>query len=338
MASTIRLLFNAVTFIPGATRLPPIRRVMRRHHHKTGGSTDARYCYSVWLRHLVSAANNGLNSAPQIVSELGPGDSLGMGLAAVLSGAERYYAFDVVAHASAERNMAVLDELIHLFQARTPIPDASEYPKISPTLNDYRFPDYVLTDERLNAALSPERIQRLKDSLRICNRSTSMVQYRAPWSTQEAVERDALDMVFSQATLEHVDQLQEVYEAMYLWLKPGGYMSHEIDFKSHGLAKQWNGHWAYSRPMWALVRGKDQWLINREPYSTHRKLAEHCGFRIVNEQLKKRQSQLRKHDLAPEFRGLTDDDLTTSSAFLQAIKPSGMEPSTQDVGQAAHNR
>lgn len=66
-----------------ATWIPGARRISARG---TGGSTDARYCYSVWLRHLVMAHVRGLNTDPHTLAELGPGDSLGTGLCAVLTG------------------------------------------------------------------------------------------------------------------------------------------------------------------------------------------------------------------------------------------------------------
>jgi SAM-dependent methyltransferase len=147
-----------------------------------------------------------------------------------------------------------------------------------------------------------------------------MIQYRAPWSTAGAVEQETLDLVFSQATLEHVDGLPEVYRAMYDWLKPGGFMSHQIDFKCHNSASEWNGHWAYSNFMWKLVRGKDVWLINRLPYSTHVELMEKAGFRIVGEQLVRRASGVKRRQLASQFRSIPDSDLTTTDAFVQAVK------------------
>jgi hypothetical protein len=316
-----RLLFNAATFVPGVLMLPPVRRVLKRHDYGTGGTDKARYCYSVWLRHLERAAAQGLDCNPSAIAEIGPGDSLGIGLAAMLSGAERYYAFDVVAHASAERNLATLEDLIALFDSRAPIPDNEEFPKVGPLLGDYRFPHSLLGDDRLRRALQADRLERIRASLRDCASPDSMVQYRAPWSTQGAVEENTLDLVFSQAALEHVDDLEEVYEAIFLWLKPGGYMSHQIDFKCHGSASEWNGHWAYSDLMWALVRGKDVWLINRAPCSRHLRFIERCGFRIVAQERVRRTSSLRRSRLARRFRDLTDDDLTTTDAFVQAVKP-----------------
>ena len=51
------------------------------------GHTTGAYCYSVWLRHLTIITKAVPNFAPKVVVELGPGDSLGLGCAALLSGA-----------------------------------------------------------------------------------------------------------------------------------------------------------------------------------------------------------------------------------------------------------
>jgi hypothetical protein len=52
-----------------------------------------------------------------------------------------------------------------------------------------------------------------------------------------------VDLIVSQAVLEHVDDLENTYDAFAQWLRPGGRMSHEIDFHSRGLTMPWNGHW-----------------------------------------------------------------------------------------------
>jgi hypothetical protein len=318
--STKRLLFNAATFIPGVSHLPPVQRVFQRHSIGTHGTIEARYCYSVWLRHLMCAASNGLDTNPEAVAELGPGDSIGIGIAAVLTGVERYFAFDVVAHADTPRNLAIFDGLVDLFLEQEDIPDAAEYPRVGPSLKDYRFPGHILTPGRMRVALDTARLARIRESIQRTDAKDSMIQYRAPWSTSAAVERETLDLVYSQATLEHVDGLPDVYRAMYDWLKPGGYMSHQIDFKCHNSAREWNGHWTYSDLMWKLVRGKDVWLINRLPYSAHVEMMEKAGFRIVSEQLVRRASNVRRSQLASQFREIPDRDLTTTDAFVQAVK------------------
>jgi SAM-dependent methyltransferase len=315
MYTTRRLIFNAATFVPGITSLPLVRRKLAKRSLGTGGGAQkARYCYSVWLRHLLHAHANGLNTNPTHIAELGPGHSLGVGLAAMLMGVERYYAFDVTSHANAERNLGVLDELIELLRSRADIPDAREFPALGPSLPSYAFPSHLISDER---------IERIRAALRNTESPNSVIQYRAPWSTQAAIEHDSLDMVFSQAVLEHVDELPQTYKAIYDWLRPNGYMSHQIDFKCHDSAREWNGHWTYSDLMWKIARGKDTWLINREPHSTHVRLIEACGFRIVEDTKVTRPSKITRSQLAPRFRHMTDDDLTTCDAFIQAVKPAG---------------
>jgi len=319
--STRRLLFNAATFIPGVAQLPPVQKVFKRHSIGTHGTNESRYCYSVWLRHLAHAANNGLDTNPRAVAELGPGDSIGIGIAAMLTGAQRYFAFDVVAHANTPRNLAIFDGLVELFRAEIDIPDEDEYPRVHPTLDDYRFPEDVLTPARMRAALEPSRLSHIRESIQRTDARDSMMQYRAPWSTDAAVEQGTLDLVFSQATLEHIDGLPDVYRAMHAWLKPGGYMSHQIDFKCHNSATEWNGHWTYSDLMWKLVRGKDVWLINRLPYSAHIEMIEKSGFQIVGEQLVRRVSDVKRQQLAAPFRQMPDNALTICDAFVQAVNP-----------------
>ena len=87
------------------------------------GHTTGAYCYSVWMRHLSIITKAVPSFAPRVVVELGPGDSLGLGCATLLSGAEQYIALDVVAHANTEHDVKVLDELVGLFEHHAPIPD-----------------------------------------------------------------------------------------------------------------------------------------------------------------------------------------------------------------------
>lgn len=305
------LLYGIATFVPGVNQL---------RAKGTGGTDSARYCYSVWLRHLVTAKKNGFNPHPEVVAELGPGDSLGIGLAALLSGSDRYFAFDVVEHANIERNLSVLDELVTLFRDKAPIPGNDEWPNVKPRLDDYRFPSDVLDESRLRHALEESRVERIRNSVRNVRQEGSIIEYKVPWYKADVLEADAVDMIYSQAVLEHVDDLESTYKAMYSWLKPAGYMSHAIDFKCHGTADEWNGHWAYSDPVWKLIRGKRPYLLNREPHSTHVALIEKEGFRIVCDKKTTSESKYTAQQLAGRYRSLSREDLVTSGTFIQAIK------------------
>ena len=91
------------------------------HMRSTGGTDSARYCYSVFLRHLVSIHAAGVPMRLRVVAELGPGDFLGVGLAALIAGAERYVACDIRPFASRARDVRIFDELVAMFAARMPI-------------------------------------------------------------------------------------------------------------------------------------------------------------------------------------------------------------------------
>ena len=54
------------------------------------------------------ANRNGiLNGVPAVIAELGPGNSLGVGLAGLISGAEKYYGLDVVKYSSSSETLSI---------------------------------------------------------------------------------------------------------------------------------------------------------------------------------------------------------------------------------------
>jgi len=67
-----------LTLVPGISGILP--------KPGTGGTNSALYCYEVWLKHLTMLWENGMRFLPNTLAELGPGDSLGVGPAAMLSG------------------------------------------------------------------------------------------------------------------------------------------------------------------------------------------------------------------------------------------------------------
>ena len=310
---TNRSLRIATVLSAAARRVPGVGRVLGR----CAGYTDsASYCYGVWLRHLSQVMEHGQADLPNAVAELGPGPSLGTLLAALLSGVQQGFAFDVTAHADSEvRNLRVLGELVERFQVRAPIPDQAELPDVRPSLEAYGFPDALSGHMWASSALAPERIERLRDSLR--GRDT-LVRYVAPWREERLLQPASVDLIFSQAVLEHVTDLSGVYGACREWLRPGGLMSHQIDFRCHGTARHWNGHLTYSDRMWSFMSAARPYLINRQPYSVHRRLLREAGFELLYQQLHSLPSQLVRSDLAPRFQDLDDSDLTTSGVYLLA--------------------
>lgn len=304
-----------------ASLVPSVYRVGQKVR---GGPTDsARYCYSVWLRHLVKAHESGLSTEPNVIAELGPGHTLGTGIAALISGGREYYALDVVDYGVHARNITIFDELTDLFGRRASVPDQAEFPNARPLLESYDFPNHILTDERLNIVLNAGRLERIREVIAGSpprHAGDVHISHIVPWDSLDVIRDSSVDMIFSQAVLEHVVDLVATYEALHQWLKPNGFMSHDIDFKSHRTARQWNGHWAYSDFRWRLITGKQPFLLNRHPHSTHIRAIAECGLEIVCEARDRDKSGIERKRLAPRFSALSDDDLTISSVFVQAVK------------------
>lgn len=305
-----QLLYGSLTFIPGANKL---------RKKPTGGTISARYCYSVWLRHLTMASNNKLNTNPRVVAELGPGDSLGIGIASLLTGADFYYAFDVVRYANIKHNLLIFDELVELFKEKVDIPGEEEFPKVFPKLDNYKFPAKLLNEYRMTKALDKERLKKIRESIASPD-SNTLIKYFVPWNGESSINKGSVDLLLSQAVLEHVDDLDGVYKAMGEWLKPDGFMSHQIDFKCHGFASEWNGHYQYSNFIWKLIKGKRPYLINREPLQTHIDILNNTNFKICFLNRVKTESCISKEELSNKYSDISKEDLLTSGCFLQARK------------------
>lgn len=137
-------------------------------HQNSGGSTlNARYCYSVWLRHLIFAYDNdnGITAVPKRIAELGPGDSLGVGISALISGADEYFAYDVIKYQPTEVNLNIFNEPIELFKNRTDIPNETEFPKLKPYLKSYNFPTKIFSQSYLDKILEENRLAKIRRSI-----------------------------------------------------------------------------------------------------------------------------------------------------------------------------
>lgn len=302
----INLLYGLATFIPGFPDL------------MNPGKRSARYFYSVWMRHLVMAHHIGITKLPDVVAELGPGSAIGLGLSALLSGTKQHFALDVAEYASVEENLAIFDQLVQLFHARADIPDDDEFPRVKPKLESYQFPQHILTDTLLADALDTQRLNKIRASISNPGMNGSMIEYFAPWNDTRLMRPNSVDMLISQAVMEHVADLSVTYEAIHTWLKPDGLLSQQVDFKSHGTSNKWDGHWTYSDMVWKLMQGKRPYWINREPHSTHLRLLDQTDFNVVGDIAIESVPEIKRSELAPRFRDLSDQDLSTSGAFIQA--------------------
>jgi SAM-dependent methyltransferase len=315
---TLQVVKGIITYIPG------VYSVLRRK--KMGGTASAEYCYEVWIKHITFLYESGLSGIPKSVAELGPGETIGVGLCALLSGSGRYTGLDVYPYSNVNANLECFDALVEMFKSRHPCTKPS-WPDYQQYLDQRSFPSHVLTDNRLDLALRPERIQLIRNQIERAadlsistDRTGPNIYYIAPWYDKQHVKPDSVDLIISHSVLEHVVDIDRTIEACSSWLRPGGWISHQIDFSSHGLTDEWNGHWAISDFVWKLIIGRRQFLINREPVSRVEDAHSKNDFQVVFSKRRNKDNSINRARLAPQFRRLSASDFSCAEILIQSRK------------------
>lgn len=311
LAGTAMVAKGLLSWVPGVqSRFYDLRAA-----HGTGSPA---YCYGVWIKHFTMLAANGIGGVPASVVELGPGESIGTGVAALLCGAGRYVAIDAVPHMKPEANVALFRELVRLLRARAPR-SRGGIPVLDRHLDERGFPSFALPQELLERTMEPQRLRRIEHAVRHIGRTDSgaMTRY-CTWAAPEPVAAGSADLVMSHVVLQHIEDLAAVFANCARWLRPGGWMSHQVDCTSLGTAAEWNGHRAYGELTWRLIRGRRPYFVNRQPFSEYLALLDAAGFEVLEVQRGRRMDGITRERLAPRFRSMSDDDLTTQSAFIVA--------------------
>jgi len=290
--------------VKGCLSYVPVLQKWRTRRALSGGTNQGQYCYKVWLNHLSSLADAGFDVRGAHMVELGPGDSIGTGLAGLLSGADAYRGLDAIPYSANVDLPAMLSELVQMFSSRTPIRPGSDFP-----------------DAAVDWVTFPRKVEQLRVDAQSRMTGSRHFSYKAPWRSSD-VEPESVDLVFSDGVLHHMDDLPFLYRTTFSWLKSGGYCSHAIPFSAAYLSPFWNGHWAYADWQWRLVRGRRPFPpTNREPVSAHLRCAQDAGFEIASVSRAYYANGLATDSLAPRFRALDPEDLRTSRATIVLRKP-----------------
>ena len=294
-------------FVKGAASfvVPQLRTTA--HRVKNFSSEDAAFCYSVFLRHYSHAAPHFKRPVPDVVAELGPGTSFGVGLCALICGAKIYYALDFVDHTNPTINLRVFDALVEMFRERRPL-----------SRNDTIFPGPAKWEYPTNLIMSnDDRLATIRDD--VVNRSNKFIRVAAPWSKAQ-IPSGTIDWLWSHAVFEHVDDLEQTWKSCASWLAHDGVMTHSIDYQCHSLTKHWDGHWAINDLAWKILRGRRPYLINRMPHSAQMALAKGCGLEIAAELVHTSHPDIQASDLTPGFRSaMTAKDRETAMAFVTLV-------------------
>jgi SAM-dependent methyltransferase len=142
----------------------------------------------------------------------------------------------------------------------------------------------------------------------------------ATWDEGALPGDGTADLVFSHAVLNLVEDLDALFASCARWVKPGGWMSHQIDLCDHGIVPQWYGQLCYSDRTWRFLRGRRAVFANRERCSGHLRRFERHGFEILAMIRKLRFDGLPRELLAERYRDAAEDDLRCTDLFVVARK------------------
>ncbi len=252
----------------------PLRSLARRLRAldgcavRWGNSRDADYFYGVWLKHLALLRRAGLDRAPRAVAEFGPGDTLGCGLCALLTGAQRYAAFDVRDFTTERGNRLILERLLPLVAADAPRRPQGSWLALERMLGDDVRPSRLGFPDPPAAASLGERAQAIRAALGRVIQARGPVQVIAPWHAF-AAPHEAFDVVFSHSALQYEPDLQRLFAYMTTMLRPGGWMSHQVDLTSIGATRSWDGHRCYGSLAWRMVNLGRPYALNRQAASAY---------------------------------------------------------------------
>jgi SAM-dependent methyltransferase len=136
--------------------------------------------------------------------------------------------------------------------------------------------------------------------------------------------RDAVDLVFSRAVLEHVDDLESTFADMIAAMRPGALAIHQVDLRSHGLhMTNPLDFLGWSSTIWQLMYS-EKGVPNRWRIDKYRSILQ----RLPADVRELTPTKLASDDhvagvrvaLAPEFQSLSNEDLSWLGFWLVLSK------------------
>lgn len=296
-----------------ALRLPLVRPSPRPGNGGTywNPREAAAYGYRVWLKHAAMLHAAGMEF-PALVAEIGCGDSLAVGTAAVLSGVRAYDAYDVKRFADPKRDAGRVEAVASLVEARSPLPPGG-WPQVERLVRTPPFAGGVPAWP--HADVSRERVAAVRACL--AGNGDGPIRYFAPWTPGDPVDR-SYDLMLSHSVLEYVRDLDGFVAKCAEMVAPGGWMSHQVDLASLGITERWNGHLAYGRLAWWAATGARPYRPARRLASEYVAALERHGFEIAWVLRCEDPTGVRQENLAPPFRDAAREDVSCRSLYIAA--------------------
>ncbi len=182
----------------------------------------------------------------------------------------------------------------------------------------------LISESKLNPEITPSNLTKILEE-------KYNIYYKAPMDAASTNFPDeSIDLIVSNATLEHIpkDSIKRILKESYRILKPGGVLSHSIDYKDHWAytdsTLSYYNFLQYSEKEWKY-RNPDLNYQNRLRHRDYEELFIDAGFKIVKKEpflpLEKDKAALRNLNIHESFKSnYTFEELSILSSFFAITK------------------
>ena len=137
------------------------------------------------------------------------------------------------------------------------------------------------------------------------------------------LDNDSIDYIFSHSVLEHVrlSEIDQLISQMYRVIKPGGIISHNINYKDH-LNESLNNLRFSSKTWESDLFANSGFYTNRIPAIKMHSMFKNVGFKILRENFGKWDKlPIPRQKISDEFKAFSDEELIncTSSFIAQKV-------------------
>lgn len=251
------------------------------------------YCFNVvknWERALMAYTGNLNPFRGKNIIEIGPGPDLGTGIIILALGGKSYTAIDK-------------NKLIN---------------NTSPS-----FYDVLLN--HLKELPGYEEAKSAVNNIPKRNFDEKFCYIYDPDFNLEKLPHKKFDILVSQAVLEHIMNISEIFQILYYKLESNAIMVNEVDQGTHtALIRNLDplNHLRYSDVVWDSLRFDGS--PNRLIMSDYKNILIHLGFKKIETKqlvvLDKEYIKKSKPNLSRRFRKYSDKDIETKSFYLLAMK------------------
>lgn len=271
--------------------IPLVRHYKERVSRQRFKSLEDIYRPIRLFKDLISRSQGRLDITDKVVLEVGPGNSMGMGLLFLAYGAKKVY---------------LVDRFKHIFWDDY---DGIYYKNFLSEISNQDVPNRSVVKEAL----------RIKNGKIILN--PDLLEYHLADATRIPLENSSVDFLFSNAVLEHVRHIELAVQEFARVTKDGGFNIHEVDLRDHFFSKEPLRLLSYSGWLWDFMTCNRPGYSNRLRYSDYCKMFESNKF-VIERLLYTRsieQTQVTSLKLSSKFKKCPLEELSIL-AFWMLLK------------------